>query len=127
MKPELTEYLKTKSKQTFDIQRNNCIQFTNKCWKIYHGKGWCTYYSTLTDFKQSGFSNPLEAADAVLDRTLEPKEGDLVALKVAEDNYLKGFVTGFCVGHFSVFLSDKGIRYLPTNKMTYAWTKKEYK
>lgn len=127
MKPELLEYLKLKANHSFDIERNNCIQFTNKCWKIYHGHGWCDYYSSLSNLDQTGFSDPLEAADAVLQRTTDPKEGDLVALKVPNDGYLKGIITGFCINHFSVFLSEKGLRYLPTNKMTYAWTKKEYK
>ena len=124
MKPELLNYLQNKTKQTFDIQNNNCVQFTNDCWKIYHGHYWGEEYMSLTSFDDTGLDDPLSAADKYLERSEKPQEGHLVAIKVLGDTYLHGLATGFCVGDLSVFLNTRGVKYLPTKIVNYSWRNK---
>ena len=121
MKPELLNYLKQKAKEPFDIETNNCIQFTNHCWKIYHGHYWGEEYMNISSFEDTDFSDPLQGADKYLERAEKPQEGHLVAVKVLGDTYLRGLATGFCVGDLSVFLNTKGVRYLPTKAVSYSW------
>lgn len=121
MKPELLNYLKQKAKEPFDIETNNCIQFTNHCWKIYHGHYWGEEYMNISSFEDTNFSDPLQGADKYLERAEKPQEGHLVAIKVLGDTYLHGLATGFCVGDLSVFLNTKGVRYLPTKAVSYSW------
>ncbi len=121
MKPELVNYLKQKAKEPFNIETNNCIQFTNHCWKIYHGHYWGEEYMNLSSLDQTDLVDPLSGADNYLERSEKPQEGHLVALKLPGDTYLQGIVTGFCVGDLSVFLNTKGVRYLPTKIVNYSW------
>lgn len=125
MKPELVSYLKEKARQPFDIRTNNCIQFTNECWKIHHGFYWSEELLSVPSFDVSGFSNPLEGADHYLVRTEKPQEGHLVAIKVLGDTDLQGLATGFCVGDLSVFLNTRGVKYLPTKIVNYSWRNKQ--
>lgn len=125
MKPELAEYLKLKAQQSFDIKTNNCVQFSNECWKIYYGQYWGEEYMKLSSFEECGLANPLAAADKYLTRSEKPQEGHLVVVKVPGDTYLHGLATGFCVGDLSVFLNTKGVRYLPTKLATYSWKNKD--
>ena len=124
MKPELADYLKSKAKESFNIETNNCVQFTNHCWKIYHGHYWGEEYMNISSFDETGLSDPLLAADKYLERTEKPQEGHLVVVKVFGDNYLRGLATGFCVGDLSVFLNTKGVKYLPTKIVNYSWRNK---
>ena len=124
MKPELADYLKSKAKESFNIETNNCVQFTNHCWKIYHGHYWGEEYMNISSFSETGLSDPLLAADKYLERTEKPQEGHLVAVKVFGDTYLHGLATGFCVGDLSVFLNTKGVKYLPTKIVNYSWRNK---
>ena len=124
MKPELADYLKHKATESFNIKTNNCVQFTNHCWKIYYGNYWGEEYMNLNSFEDTGLSDPLLAADRYLERTEKPQEGHLVAIKVLGDNYLRGLATGFCVGDLSVFLNTKGVKYLPTKIVNYSWRNK---
>lgn len=121
MKPELVSYLQEKARQPFDIETNNCIQFTNHCWKIYHGHYWGEELMNLASFEDTDFSDPLSAADIYLERSERPQEGHLVAIKVLGDTYLRGLATGFCVGDLSVFLNTKGVKYLPTKIVNHSW------
>ena len=80
MKPELLNYLKQNAKEPFDIETNNCIQFTNHCWKIYHGHYWGEEYMNISSFEDTDLSDPLLGADKYLERTEKPQEGHLVAV-----------------------------------------------
>ena len=122
---KLQEVLDLHKGKEFSLGSNNCIQFTNKCWVAYHGKPWKEEWDKIYHLRSTGYDDPLEAADSVLQRVDEAKEGDLVALKVPSDGYMKGIVSGFCIGQFSVFLSPKGIRYIPSNKVDYVWRNKD--
>ena len=124
MKPELLDYLKQRAKEPFDIETNNCIQFTNHCWKIYYGHYWGEEYMNVISLEDTDLSDPLLGADKYLERTEKPQEGHLVAIKVLGDTYLHGIATGFCVGDLSVFLNTKGVRYLPTKIVNYSWRNK---
>ena len=122
---KIKELLEEQKHKEFSLGSNNCIQFTNKCWEAYHGKPWNEEWSHIYSLKSTGYSDPLEAADSVLQRVDKAQEGDLVAIKVPSDGYMKGIVSGFCIGQFSVFLSPKGIRYIPSNKVDYVWRNKD--
>ena len=125
MKPDLLLYLQQRAKQNFDIKNNNCVQFTNKCWEIYHGKPWCEEFNQYFDIAQTEWTDPLEAADNILQRVYNPLEGDLVAMKLGNGHYyLKGYICGFCIGDLSVFLGDKGLKYLPTKRLKLFWRNK---
>lgn len=122
LKPELETYLRTKARQSFDIETNNCIQFTNECWKIYHGSYWSEDCLNLQTLEEAVFEDALLAADTYLKRSQEPQEGHLVAIRVKGDTYLQGLVTGFCIGDLSVFLNAKGVKYVPTKIVNYSWS-----
>ena len=124
MKPELVSYLQEKARQPFDIETNNCVQFSNNCWKIYYGHYWGKEFMSLSSFDQCGLPDPLAAADKYLIRSEKPQEGHLVTVKVFGDTYLHGLATGFCVGDLSVFLNTKGVKYLPTKIVNYSWRNK---
>lgn len=119
MKPDLIKFLMTKGKQPFDIVTNNCFEFTNDCWEIYHGHRWCD--QKFAGLHETPWDNFLDAADHYLERSQKPQEGHLVALDCRTDTYLHGLVTGFCTGNLSVFLNTKGVKYLPTKLIKYSW------
>ena len=127
MKPELFTFLKEKAKQSFDIKSNNCFIFTNECWSIRHGHKYADRYFDLNNLNQTEYSSLVDACDSFphLTRSEKPQEGHLVAIKLPGDTYLGGYALGFCVGDLSVFLNDKGVRYLPTKLVTYSWSNKE--
>lgn len=125
MKPELIAYLKEKSNSSFDVETNNCIQFTNDCWEIYYGFPYSKKYAETKKFEDAGFDCPLALFDAVLERSEKPQEGHLVGLSVPGDTYLAGLVSGFCVGQFSVFLGTKGVKYMPTKIIRYSWKNRD--
>ena len=126
MKPELVDYLRQKAKETFDIETNNCYRFTNECWKIYFGCNYSDKYFNITGIKQTDYDTLVEACDNIplLIRSEKPQEGHLVAVKVPGDTSLGGYALGFCVGDLSVFLSTKGVKYLPTKIVSYSWRNK---
>lgn len=126
MKPELVTFLKEKAKQDFNIKTNNCLMFTNECWNIYYGHKYTDKYSDLTNISETNYNSLVDACDQspILTRSEKPQEGDLVALKVPSDTYLGGYVLGFCTGDLSVFLNNKGVRYLPTKIVDYSWRNK---
>lgn len=123
MKPDLYEYLRERAHQSFDISNNNCVHFTNKCWEIEHGKPWCEEFNRFYSITQTEWDTALDAASSALQRVYEPKEGDLVLLEMSgsSGNPLKGYICGFCLGDLSVFLGDKGLKYLPTKKLKLFW------
>ena len=123
-KPELVEYLLSKRNDTFDIKNNNCVQFTNKCWELYHGFPWCEDFNTVYSLEEVGIVDPLAKADELLEPSSRPVVGDLVVLKASEDTYLKGYLCGFCIGDLCAFLGSKGIKYLPTKKIKLSWSPK---
>lgn len=125
MKPELLSYLQQRAKQGFDIKNNNCVQFTNKCWEIQHGHTWCGELNQYFDIKQTEWDDPIEAANTILQRVEKPAMGDLVGMKLGNGHYyLKGYICGFCIGDLSVFLGDKGLKYLPTKRLKLFWRDK---
>lgn len=125
MKPELLSYLQQRAKQGFDIKNNNCVQFTNKCWEIQHGHPWCGELNQYFDIKQTKWDDPIEAANTILQRVEKPAMGDLVGMKLGNGHYyLKGYICGFCIGDLSVFLGDKGLKYLPTKRLKLFWRDK---
>ena len=125
MKPELLSYLQQRAKQGFDIKNNNCVQFTNKCWEIQHGHPWCGKLNQYFDIKQTEWDDPIEAANTILQRVEKPAMGDLVGMKLGNGHYyLKGYICGFCIGDLSVFLGDKGLKYLPTKRLKLFWRDK---
>lgn len=124
MQDNLQRVIDEAKTKEFSLGSNNCIQFTNKCWEAYHGEPWNEEWTKIFRVEDTGYSDPLEAADSVLDRVQEAQIGDLVALRVPGDGLMKGIVSGFCIGHFSVFLSEKGIKYFPSNKVHYIWRKR---
>lgn len=127
MKPELMTFLKEKAKQSFDIVDNNCYRFTNDCWKIYFGHNYSDKYFKFTNINQTEHDGLLDMFDSIpsLTRSEKPQEGHLVAVKVPGDTSLGGYALGFCVGDLSVFMNDKGVRYIPTKIVTYSWSNKE--
>ena len=125
MKPELLSYLQQRAKQGFDIKNNSCVQFTNKCWEIQHGHPWCGELNQYFDIKQTEWDDPIEAANTILQRVEKPAMGDLVGMKLGNGHYyLKGYICGFCIGDLSVFLGDKGLKYLPTKRLKLFWRDK---
>lgn len=124
-KQRVLELCRELSFKSFDIKTNNCIQFTNKCWEIYHGKPWCPQYLDKQSIYETGWTDTPSLIDTLLHRTTEPKEGDLVLVKCGQDNYLNGYLAGFCIGDLSAFLGEKGIKYLPTKKLKLSWCEKD--
>lgn len=121
LKPELIDYLQQKGKERFDSKTNHCVQFTNQCWRIYYGFPYCEAYDSMSLIEETGYDNPLDVFDSVLERSQKPQEGHLVAIKLSSDTQLGGLVTGFCVGDLSIFMNTKGLRYIPTKLVDYSW------
>ena len=77
------------------------------------------------DIKQTEWDDPIEAANTILQRVEKPAMGDLVGMKLGNGHYyLKGYICGFCIGDLSVFLGDKGLKYLPTKRLKLFWRDK---
>ena len=81
----------------------------------------------LYHIRQTKYKSALELFDAVLQRTGVPKKGDLVTKEIEKADSLGGYVTGFCLGDLSVFQSNKGLRYVPTKMIDYAWKNRDDK
>ena len=100
LKPELIDYLKQKAKESFNIETNNCIQFTNHCWKIHHGHYWGEEYMNISS-DQRGYQAAQDTwiRPATAHATLTRSTGTLsIPLRFSwavenKSSYMSGMIT----------------------------------
>lgn len=120
--------------KNFHWGQNDCLTFTNNAFHAMYGKGWADDWLNryMKDGKpmrkkqlqqEYGFSSFIEAVDAKLHQiSYIPPLGALVLTKQAR-KWIIGGAMGICTGTKAVFLSNKGMLYLPLDAIDKAWIK----
>ncbi len=124
----LKDYLAEAKYKKYQLGTFDCYTFTNDCWEILYGRKWSeeflNAYSSEGDWatvkSDKGWESLEEAIDAFLSRCSKPLYGNLVTLDNPTSKPF-GKSMGICLGQFSVFVSHKGITYIPTNLTEYSW------
>jgi hypothetical protein len=130
----LNDYLKSVKDKSFEWGKHDCLTFTNNAFKAMYGEGWADdwlgrYMEGSRIFcrdelrKEFGFSTFTCAVDNKLSRINHiPPLGALITTKKSQ-RWVIGVAMGICTGTKAVFLSNKGMLYLPLDYIHQAWVK----
>lgn len=126
---EMTEYVRSVSQTPFEIGVFDCLIFTNNCFRIIYGKGWCDDWlgrycslNTRGQLKREfGFDDVFSALDSKLVRgPVIPKRWSLCISDKAS-SWIMGTAFGFSIGNGCLFLDKVGTRVLPISEVSASW------
>ena len=130
----LNAYLKQVRDIPFEWGSHDCLTFTNNAFHAMYGEGWADDWlgrymvdgrpmrksQLKREFKFSSFT---DAVDDKLHRIdYIPPLGSLITTKQAQ-RWVTGVAMGICTGTKCVFLSKRGVLYLPLDAIEQAWIK----
>lgn len=129
----LNDYLRRQHNTTFQLGHRDCFTFTNDAWNAMYGHGYadqiigryaCTgpkrFKQLLVD--EFGHDNIVDCLDAHMNRVAGfPPKGALV-ISSSVGRWITGKALGICAGPKCVFVADKGVVYVPVDKIDGAWT-----
>jgi len=127
----LNGYLASVRDKSFKWGEHDCLTFTNGAYKAMYGAGWADdwlgrYAQNLRRDKlksEFGFNSFTAAVDSKLNRiNYVPPLGALVTTKQSQ-RWIIGVAMGICTGQKAVFLSKKGMLFLPLDYIHQAWIK----
>lgn len=132
----LNDYLREMKEESFEWGKHDCLTFTNEAWRRMYGFGWADdwigRYMLETEYgsrpmgkdrlkSEFGFFSLPQAINTKLvpvNRT--PPRGSLVATTKTK-RYATGYALGISNGLKCAFLSDKGLKYLPSEDIDKVW------
>ena len=113
---------------------HDCLTFTNNAFHAMYGEGWADDWldrymidgramrrrELMQEFKRSDFVKAVDEKLTRIDHV--PPLGALVTTKQSQ-RWIIGVAMGICTGTKAVFLSKKGVLYLPLDAVEQAWIK----